>query len=96
MTRPAFLLVLLLPTAIGTRGPVATPAGAPVDCLPIRSIDRTVVRNDRTIDFMTRGDGARVYRNVLPAACPELASEGAFSYETSLSQLCNVDVKGQW
>jgi hypothetical protein len=91
MNRQAFLLALLLPSTILARTPVATPAGAPVNCVTIRSIDRTVVRDDRTIDFLMLGT-PRVYRNSLPQACPELANEGAFSYETSQSVLCDVDI----
>jgi len=91
MIRRSWLLAVALPAAVLAKMPVATPSGAPVNCVPIRSIDRTAVRDDRTIDFFMRGT-PRVYRNVLPQACPELASEGAFSYETSLSVLCDVDL----
>ena len=37
-------------------------------------------------------NGKVSYRNVLPQSCPELGFERAFSYETSLSQLCSTDI----
>jgi hypothetical protein len=68
----------------------ARSVGAPESCVQIRSIRETRVRDDRTIDFhMLNG---RVYRNSLPNNCPSLGSERAFSYSTSLSQLCSVDI----
>jgi len=92
MIRPlAALLLVAQAGAALAQVPLATPAGAPVRCLPVRSIRQTVVRDDRTIDFFMAARG-QVYRNVLPAACPELGFERAFSYETSLSVLCDVDI----
>ena len=68
----------------------ARPAGPPVDCVPLASIRSTHVRDDRTIDFeMRNGD---VYRNTLPYECPSLGFDESFSYETSLTQLCAVDI----
>lgn len=67
------------------------PAGKPLDCIPIISIDHTAVRDDRTVDFVMRGRRA-VYRNTLPNTCPELGFEQSFAYQTSLSQLCSVDL----
>ena len=64
--------------------------GKPVACINIRSIRSTHVRDDRSIDFITNGD--RVFRNVLPYSCPRLGFERRFSYSTSLSQICSVDV----
>jgi len=66
------------------------PDGKPVDCVPLRSIQNTRVRDDRTIDFYMNGN--KVYRNVLPQSCPQLGFEEKFSYKTSLSQLCSVDI----
>ena len=92
--KPAALILLsgLLATGAGARDktPVAIPAGAPVSCIPLVGIDHTRVRDDSTIDFFMRG--RTVYRNTLPNSCPELGFEQAFSYKTSLSQLCNVDI----
>ena len=70
--------------------PAATPTGPAVDCVPIRSLGESRVRNDRVIDFV--GLGGRAYRVTLPDACPGLGFEQAFSYKTSISQLCSVDI----
>ncbi|MFC3441349.1 hypothetical protein ACFOKF_09115 [Sphingobium rhizovicinum] len=64
--------------------------GDPVDCVQIRSIQSTNVRDDRTIDFVM--NGRKIYRNTLPNNCPSLGFEKRFSYRTSLSQLCSVDI----
>ncbi|AEG48714.1 hypothetical protein Sphch_1023 [Sphingobium chlorophenolicum L-1] len=66
------------------------PVGKPVDCVQIRSISSTQVRDDRTIDFIMNGN--KVYRNTLPNSCPSLGFEKRFLYKTSLSQLCSVDI----
>ncbi|WP_156842647.1 DUF6491 family protein [Novosphingobium aquimarinum] len=70
--------------------PAAQVVGEPVDCLQLTSFRSTQIRDDRTIDFMGTGD--KVWRNTLPNSCPGLKSADAFTYETSLSQLCNVDI----
>jgi hypothetical protein len=89
-----FAFALLLTTAAANAAdkgpPPATPAGAPVDCVQITSIRETQVRDDHTIDFIM--NGRKVYRNTLPNSCPGLGFEQAFSYRTSLSQLCSVDI----
>ena len=36
--------------------------------------------------------GGDIYRNKLPNKCSGLAFEEAFSYRTSVNQLCNVDI----
>jgi hypothetical protein len=66
------------------------PDGKPITCVPVHSIRETRVRDDSTIDFYMLG--GKVYRNRLPQACPELGFEERFSYETSIDQLCNVDI----
>jgi len=66
------------------------PSGPAVDCISIPEIRNTRVRDDRTIDFYTSGN--KVYRNTLPYACSGLGFEEKFSYSTSLSRLCSVDV----
>ena len=66
------------------------PTGKAVDCVQIQSIRSTNVRDDRTIDFVMNGN--KVYRNTLPNSCPSLGFEKRFSYRTSLSQLCSVDI----
>ncbi len=70
--------------------PEAMAAGEPVPCVDIVRIRESRVRDDRTIDFVLT-DGA-ILRNTLPNRCPGLGFERAFSYATSLSRLCNVDV----
>ncbi len=42
------------------------------------------------IDFRTYN--RRTYRVTLPAPCPGLRFENAFSYRTSLDQLCSSDI----
>lgn len=66
------------------------PKGEAADCIPIRAIRSTNVRDDRTIDFVM--NGRKIYRNTLPQSCPSLGFEKRFSYTTSLSQLCSVDI----
>jgi hypothetical protein len=70
--------------------PDATPTGDPVDCVQLTSIRSTQVHGDSTIDFHM--NGGKVYRNTLPNSCPSLGFEERFSYRTSLSQLCSVDI----
>lgn len=70
--------------------PDAMPIGDPVDCVQLTNIRSTQVHGDSTIDFHM--NGGRVYRNTLPNSCPSLGFEERFSYKTSLSQLCSVDI----
>src|SRR4051812_13540738 len=70
--------------------PLATPAGKPIDCLNLQDIRETRVRDDQTIDFYA--NGGKTYRNVLPYKCSGLGFEQAFSYKTSISRLCSVDI----
>lgn len=65
------------------------PAGAPVNCVEIRSIRESRVQSDSVIDFRMR-DGT-LMRNTLPMSCPGLGFARAFSYRTSISRLCSVD-----
>ena len=66
----------------------ATPTGDA--CVALSAIREAKVIDDTTIDFHMR-DG-RVLRNSLPAACPSLGFERAFTYSTSLNQLCSTDI----
>jgi len=74
--------------------PAVTPAaritGAAVSCVPLPQVRETRIRDDWTIDFIR--DGKRAWRNTLPNRCPGLKSDDAFTYETSLSQLCGTDI----
>lgn len=71
------------------RAPAARVVGEAQDCIPIASISSSTVHDDYTIDFKT---GSRTYRNTLPYRCSSLGFEKAFSYATSLSQLCSTDI----
>jgi hypothetical protein len=70
--------------------PPATPIGPPTDCLSLIDVDHTNVLGDRVIDFVMKD--RRVFRNVLPAACPTLGAYERFAYRTSIGRLCSVDV----
>ena len=93
---PKILLAAALLAATGANAarpkgpPPAVPAGKAVDCVQLNRIRETQVRDDRTIDFIM--NDRTVYRNTLPETCPELGFEEAFSYRTSLSELCSVDL----
>ena len=70
--------------------PMATPAGKAENCIPLRNIRQSHVRNDHVIDFEM--NGGKVYRNTLPNGCPGLGFDESFAYQTSLSQLCSADI----
>lgn len=78
-----------------TERPVVAPAakvvGEPVRCIGIRAFNNTRIRDDWTIDFI-RGAGKKAWRNTLPHRCFGLRSDNAFSYKTSLTQLCSNDI----
>lgn len=89
------LLALLMVSAVAPavakpRPDNLTPSGKAVDCVFIRSIRSTDVRDDRTIDFIM--NGGQVYRNTLPYSCPTLGFERKFMYKTSQSELCSIDI----
>jgi hypothetical protein len=93
IARAAFALALIGAFSPAIANDVASsyqPAGKPVDCIPLRSIRSSSVKDDRTIDFEV--SNKRIYRNILPNSCPSLGFEKRFSYATSLSQLCSVDI----
>jgi len=70
--------------------PPAEVVGEPVACINLSQIRNSAVRDDKTIDFIM--NGGKVYRNELPYQCGTLGFDRAFSYATSLTQLCNVDI----
>lgn len=97
----AILPLLIAPLALvacNQEGPARTTAVAPaarvvgeaVSCVPLTAFDSTRIRDNRTIDFMRTG--TKGWRNTLPYDCPGLRSADAFTYETSLSQLCSTDM----
>lgn len=59
-------------------------------CVDLQRIRESRVRSDKVIDFVMI-DGS-ILRNTLPNSCPQLGFERAFTYATSLSQLCSVDI----
>ncbi|MEI6486213.1 MAG: hypothetical protein WCO11_08090 [Sphingomonadales bacterium] len=59
-------------------------------CLPIAQLRDSNVVNGRTIDFTLRDRS--VWRANLGSECPGLASARAFSYRTSQTQLCALDI----
>ena len=71
-------------------GPKVRVVGEAESCISIPRIRTSRVRDDRTIDFEM--SGGKVYRNTLPGRCPRLGFEESFTYETSLSRLCNTDI----
>jgi hypothetical protein len=70
--------------------PEARETGKPESCIQLHNIQETRVRNDKVIDF--RVSGNKWYRNTLPYECPSLGFEERFLHETSLNQLCSVDI----
>jgi hypothetical protein len=70
--------------------PIAKPVGPSVSCIPLASVRESRVRDDWTIDF--KAGGKLWYRSVLPYRCNALGFERAFSYATSISQLCSADI----
>jgi hypothetical protein len=89
MRRALALAILLLPAG-AAMAETPAPAAETRNCLFIANIRQTDVRNDRTIDFTLR-DGS-VWRSTLPYRCAQLGFERAFSYRTSISQLCRQDL----
>ncbi len=76
------------PAKVPTPPPVVT--GEARSCVQLQNIRETRVVDDSTIDFIMR-DG-QVLRNNLTSSCPQLGFERAFSYSTSINQLCSVDI----
>ena len=82
-----------MPVANAPAAPPKTAAAAATasqSCIPLSRIREARVVDDRTIDFYL--GGREVLRNTLPNSCPQLGFEKAFTYATSLSQLCSVDI----
>ena len=98
--KPAFLLLpltavlgvvaLSAPATAKSRIPEAAPIGAAQNCVQLQDIRESRVLSDQVIDFHLRN--GKVLRNTLPHSCPQLGFEQSFSYSTSLSKLCNVDI----
>jgi hypothetical protein len=100
--RTAFALCIVASMAAGGFGlagvyakdrnaaPEMRAVGEEKSCVNLRSIRSTNVVDNQTIDF--KMNGGKTLRNVLPYSCPSLKMQDAFSYRTSLNQLCSVDV----
>ena len=78
------------PTAAAIAPASPVPVVAARSCVSLSAISEARVIDDSTIDFHMR-DGT-VLKNTLPHSCPSLGFEKAFTYATSLSQLCSVDI----
>ena len=59
-------------------------------CVPLVSIDSTKILGDRAIEFRMRG--GKSYINILPQRCIGLRPHRILSWETSQSELCNLDI----
>ncbi len=76
--------------AVPPPAPGIASAAAPLNCVPLNRIREARVIDDQTIDFIQTG--GQILRNTLPYKCSQLGFEKAFTYATSLSQLCSVDI----
>ena len=70
--------------------PEVRSVGAPKNCVSTQQIRSTKIIDGSTIDF--KMVGGKTFRNTLSHSCPGLRRDDAFSYRTSTSQLCNVDI----
>jgi len=71
-------------------GPAVEVLGEGQSCINRNQIRQTLVRSDQVIDFEMRG--GKVYRNILPNSCPGLGMERAFTYDTTIDQLCSPEI----
>lgn len=76
-------------SAAASKAPAVKVVGDAQSCIPIVQIRSSTIHDDYTIDFEV---GSRTYRSTLPHRCSGLGSEDAFTYETSLTQLCDTDI----
>lgn len=67
----------------------ARPEGSEL-CVSLAAIRRTRIVDDQTIIFYMRGGD--IFINRLPRRCTGLARGDGYSYETSLTRLCNTDI----
>ena len=66
------------------------PAGAPVSCVPLRTLGGNRSAGEGAVIF--GGKGTRVYVNRPPAGCPLLDHGRAISFRTTTNQLCRGDI----
>jgi hypothetical protein len=82
--------LVVAPATAAEPSPQPVVTGPPVSCINLRNIRGTQVIDDQTIDFHMAGN--KVFRNTLPNRCAQLGFQRAFAYQTSVSQLCSVDI----
>ena len=70
--------------------PEVRAVGKPKTCVSLTQIQSTNIVDNSTIDFKMKG--GKTFRNTLSHSCPGLRRDDAFSYRTSTSQLCSVDI----
>ncbi len=95
MIHPAIMKCYLMVGALLLSLPAVAQPAAPADgetrsCIVLSNLRQSIVRGDQIIDFVMR-DGS-VWRNTLPYRCPTLGFQRAFSYQTSINQLCKPDL----
>ncbi len=95
---PCCLLIAAVAAVADDDGTAASDADSDADadqyfklenCVDTSRIRQTSIIDDRTIIFYM--NQKNIFVNHLPYRCPGLKIAGAFSYRTSISQLCNVD-----
>lgn len=72
------------------KAPPVRVVGDAQSCIPRSQVRQSRVRSDQIIDFEMQG--SKIYRATMPTRCPGLAFERAFTYETSIDQLCGADI----
>lgn len=83
--------VWMQPALADDAAPQAAEEAKPAqNCVNLAMIRNTRVIDDKTIVFQMRG--SKLYRNDLPNSCPRLGFNNSFTYSTSITQLCNVDI----
>jgi predicted small lipoprotein YifL len=70
--------------------PAARVVGEPQNCIQRTAFNDTRIRDDWTIDFMRNSTSG--WRNTLPNRCSGLRSANAFTFRTSINQICSVDI----
>jgi hypothetical protein len=71
-------------------GPAARVVGEATNCLTRSQYRETRIRDDSTIDFMRNSTSG--WRNTLPNRCPGLRSANAFTFRSTGSQICSLDI----
>lgn len=82
---------LLTPASVLARNkvPEVIGTGDTKHCLKTHQIQSTLVVDDRTILFFTKG--REVFRNVMKHGCPNLDFYQAFIYKVRNSEVCDTD-----